>query len=336
MAGMLRTLVDRPLADAVAEGRPGGPAWIVPPGDPHGGCAWFDRIVLLVPLFFPVSAAGETFFGDCRAYGPGQHAWLQSPEGLDLVRRSLADAPAATGAFALGGSDNHFHWIADFLPRLALLAAAPGLGERPALVHDGLDDGQRAAIGFVTSALGMPTPPLAPVAPGALLLRDAAVPTRIDRLAAVAFWGAVLDRAGIARSRRRRLVVRRSLARYRRVADEDELVERLARHGFEPVEPATMTLEAQARIFAEAAVILGAHGAGLANLLFAPPGAAVIELRIRRHTGEYAKLSRLAALGYAPVEVAAPDPVGPNPLKWDLRIDAAAMARIEALVAGLD
>ena len=39
-----------------------------------------------------------------------------------------------------------------------------------------------------------------------------------------------------------------------------------------------MTVAAQVRAFAEAECVVGPHGAGLTNLAFAPPGAAVVEL----------------------------------------------------------
>jgi capsular polysaccharide biosynthesis protein len=52
----------------------------------------------------------------------------------------------------------------------------------------------------------------------------------------------------------------------------------LAGRGFERVDPGSLPVAEQIRAFAEAAVIVAPHGAALANLTFASPGAAVVEL----------------------------------------------------------
>jgi capsular polysaccharide biosynthesis protein len=61
-------------------------------------------------------------------------------------------------------------------------------------------------------------------------------------------------------------IVRRGL---RAMTNEKELVERLHRHGFRPVELETLTFAEQVELFYDAEAIVAAHGAGLTNLLFA-------------------------------------------------------------------
>jgi capsular polysaccharide biosynthesis protein len=43
------------------------------------------------------------------------------------------------------------------------------------------------------------------------------------------------------------------------------------------VEPGRMSFEEQVRIFAQAKIIVGAHGAGLTNVVWAAPGAELLE-----------------------------------------------------------
>jgi capsular polysaccharide biosynthesis protein len=62
------------------------------------------------------------------------------------------------------------------------------------------------------------------------------------------------------------------------VENEDELVAALDREGFETIDPGAMSVAEQVRAFADAECIVSAHGAGLTNLAFCTPGAAVIEL----------------------------------------------------------
>lgn len=336
-AAMLRELIDRSLAEAVAEGRPEGPAWLHAPRDRDDlGCARFARLVVVAPLFYPVTPSGEAFPADCRAYGPSKHDWLRLPEALAMIDACAAGAPGVSHALVLGGSENHFHWLADFLPRLALLRSVPALAEREALVHAAVTDDQRSAVEFVSRVLGIRPPTLRPVSGGMVLVEDAAMPTRVSRPGMVRFWSSLLEQAEVPRSRTRRLFVRRGDARYRRLEDEAAVAERLAAYGFEAIDPSQLSFEAQLRTFASAETIVGVHGAGLANLLFAPAGTRLIELRVPEHTGEYAKLARIAGLRYHPLAITAILDSSPKRLNRHVRVDADAMARLEALLSPRD
>jgi hypothetical protein len=76
----------------------------------------------------------------------------------------------------------------------------------------------------------------------------------------------------------RRLYISRALARRRRVVNESRVIERLARRGFELVTLENLSVLEQAALFARAEAIVAPHGAGLTNLVFCSPGAAVVEL----------------------------------------------------------
>jgi hypothetical protein len=62
------------------------------------------------------------------------------------------------------------------------------------------------------------------------------------------------------------------------LTNEGELQAFLAARGFEILEPGNMPFAEQVRAFAEAEVIVGAHGSGFGNLIFARPGTVVIDL----------------------------------------------------------
>jgi capsular polysaccharide biosynthesis protein len=104
----------------------------------------------------------------------------------------------------------------------------------------------------------------------------------------------------------------------RRPAKEPELEDLLRKYGFE-IYQATNHLE-QFRDFHEAAVVVGAHGAGLANLAFCRPGATVLELVPTENAFPfYYSLSVVAGLDYSyiagpSVEASAAAPsFGPSP-----------------------
>jgi capsular polysaccharide biosynthesis protein len=52
----------------------------------------------------------------------------------------------------------------------------------------------------------------------------------------------------------------------------------LSSRGFDMVDPGKLSTLEQIETFAQASMIVGAHSAGLVNLTFAAPGAAVVEL----------------------------------------------------------
>ena len=54
----------------------------------------------------------------------------------------------------------------------------------------------------------------------------------------------------------------------RRIVNEVELVRLLTSRGFEVVRPELLSLAQQARLFAEAEIVVGAHGAAHTNTLF--------------------------------------------------------------------
>lgn len=75
-----------------------------------------------------------------------------------------------------------------------------------------------------------------------------------------------------------RLFITRKSMGFRRVVDEDALLERARSHGYTPVDPAEMPLPDQIALFKGASRIVGVMGAAMTNTVFAPPGARVVTL----------------------------------------------------------
>lgn len=77
---------------------------------------------------------------------------------------------------------------------------------------------------------------------------------------------------------RRRLFLTRRSAATRHIVNEAELFELCAARGFELTEPERLPLIEQAKLFAEAAMIIGPKGAALTNCMFCAPGAKTMVL----------------------------------------------------------
>jgi hypothetical protein len=80
------------------------------------------------------------------------------------------------------------------------------------------------------------------------------------------------------KSAARKIYVSRLADKHRRAEGEAELVEALRRRGFAIVTPADHTFAQQIEIFRAANLVIGLHGAGLANIAFCQPDAAVYDL----------------------------------------------------------
>jgi capsular polysaccharide biosynthesis protein len=167
-------------------------------------------------------------------------------------------------------SNNYAHWIADELPRLA--GTLPALPESTRFItSDPLPDFKLKSL----AALGIPENRLVPV--------KGFYQIRCERLwyatpANDMIWNPLV----LARIKDRllqayacdgdpsleRLFISRSGARWKRLANEDELLPLIASHGFTVLDLEKTSFPEQVKCFARAKVILGAHGAGFTNLLF--------------------------------------------------------------------
>ncbi|MEG4006622.1 tetratricopeptide repeat protein [Microcoleus sp. Pol11C1] len=85
----------------------------------------------------------------------------------------------------------------------------------------------------------------------------------------------------------KRIYISRSKARYRRVLNEEDVVEVLEKFGFVSILPESMSLAEQIAHFYHAQVIVAAHGSGLTNTIFSRQGTKVIELVSPHYISHY-------------------------------------------------
>jgi hypothetical protein len=91
---------------------------------------------------------------------------------------------------------------------------------------------------------------------------------------------------GMNSSRGHRLYISRERCGYGKISNEDELFHELALMGFEKVVLEDLSFDEQVAIFQRAEWVIGAHGAGLANVIFSSPACRVIEIRNPIYDGE--------------------------------------------------
>ncbi|WP_426424833.1 glycosyltransferase family 61 protein [Bradyrhizobium genosp. A] len=76
----------------------------------------------------------------------------------------------------------------------------------------------------------------------------------------------------------RRLYISRGLAGYRRVLNEDKVVELLQKRRFEILALETMSISEQAAVIASCEAVVAPHGGGMSNIIFCSPGTKIVEI----------------------------------------------------------
>jgi hypothetical protein len=255
---------------------------------------------LPTPRTFVAEIPGARVYGDCGAVispddrllldvsiemtMPGfEHpvfSHLRMPRPIRLAGKSTVLATA--------GRANYSHWMYDSLPRLELLRLAGFrwedidhflVGEFMPFHAETLElfgiDPDRRRLCTTSSHFRCETLLLAAL-PGMIGHPPAWAGDFLRRM----FLGTEGHAAGASAvsSAGGRIYISRAGARFRRVLNEEEVIEALEREGFTAVKLETLSVAAQARLFSEAEVVVSPHGAGLTNLIFCPPGAVVVEI----------------------------------------------------------
>ncbi|MFC5354298.1 glycosyltransferase family 61 protein [Azospirillum himalayense] len=274
-----------------------------PPREATGAAGFGHAEYVTHPAYLSVLADVVVRPATGAVYVPGKGVWQDARYLSDggrlrsdlerLERDGAAGLPTLPGPVLLASSAmnrNYFHWLMDVLA--GVQAGAQAFGRLPPLLLPPLNGWQGDAL---RRLLGLPPEAAIPAAlpgswsedgPGQGLVRceRLIVPSH---LGGTAIFPDATVRSLFARlseglpqhpSARRRLFVSRRDSDRPRIVNEAALAEALAPLGFELVVPGAMSVEAQARCFREAAVVVGSHGAGLVNVGFCVPGTTVVEI----------------------------------------------------------
>ena len=232
-------------------------------------------------------------------------------KGMLIDADSIAPEEIPVGVMMMGFADvNYYHWLVDLLSRIWTLERAEVDPRIPLLV-----DRRTMEIAQLASALravdrsARPVVALEPnveykvqrlLVPGSLSwlapnLRDRLPLALGDSLIsreAIDFLRERLGTHGGRPGTRRLYIARRAATTGARLCNPGEVGEVFRAAGFETVSPDGLSFEEQQSLFGEAAVVAGESGAGLTNMLLAPPSALLICLQAQAwDTNVYADLT---------------------------------------------
>jgi len=225
---------------------------------------------------------GAVLTSDGRVLEESSFAWGNSPRTWPVFSRlRVPEIRQKSGAMLtllspVAGKPNYFHWWVDTLPRLAVAEAA-GIRRFQVIVPDRMEDWQRESL----ERLGISSNRWEPFGDDHWQVESLLFPSLMGYSGMVRPWAVDWLRRKIGLPKpaagKRRLYLRRTKAGYRQVANEAELLPILKSYKFEFLETQGMSLAEQMKLFSSAEVVVSIHGAGLANLLFAPPKTRVVE-----------------------------------------------------------
>ncbi|MCB2378022.1 glycosyltransferase family 61 protein [Hymenobacter sp. BT635] len=235
-----------------------------------------------------VISADNRLVGDVSFQYDARYSNVTQPEHNNVFRLRWFSAPVVVRGtvFSLlsgGGaaSGNYYHWLTDSLPRLHLLKEA-GLWD--SVDYFLIYDCNRRFVVDSLLAMGIRREQLLDVSTHQHLTADRLLVTsHVRRPTHTPEWACTFLRrellpAAAPESFSPYIYLSRRDAPARHVLNEEAVEEFLRPYGFETHVLGHYTLAQQIALFAGAKMVIAPTGAGLTNLLFAPPGTPVIEL----------------------------------------------------------
>jgi capsular polysaccharide biosynthesis protein len=202
----------------------------------------------------------------------------------DIFRKRKAKARRLEGApyipALIPGYWNHYHFLIDCLPRVLLSLVPGGASSRILITQAQRHALERFCPGYLNAITHtFEISSRVDISSGELLyLPQAIIPRGANRFLreAMSEFRRVakrLARPGV----HRRIYISRSLAGARSVVNEPEVIDCLSKFGFEVLHLECLAIEQQIQAFSEAEIVVGPHGAGFANMVFAEPGITLLE-----------------------------------------------------------
>lgn len=177
----------------------------------------------------------------------------------------------------------YFHWMIDILPRLQILRETPGILE--SIDYFLFNSTEQNFQQETLQKLGIPdhkiieSDRISYLQASELIIPDFPTYTGWAAPSTIEFLRDLFEQQKPnLKSDRQRIYLSRNRARYRRVLNEQEVIDSLTQFGFEVMEMESMSVQAQAHVFARARVIIAPHGSGLTNLVFCQPETVIVEL----------------------------------------------------------
>jgi len=261
---------------------------VLPDGVRETAASFFSAIPsIYLPRTFRASISGGGILGEgvvlsrtgrilrevSVAHG---YPFAEHPLANHKIRVQRHKASGRIAVLASRGADCYYHWLFDVLPRAGLL----GSERIDGFIIQQNTTFQRQALSVLEEIVGcsrsLPCGPSTYFSCDELIVPSLPGVSGMPTPTSCAFLREQFGKKEAFPGRK--LYISREDASKRRVVNEREVLSLVEPMGFEKAVLSGLTFQEQVKLFSEAAVIIAPHGASLANIVFAPSTATVIEL----------------------------------------------------------
>ena len=290
------------------------------------GLVYFTKGWLHLPTWFPITDDGITCKNLFAYFKEEKYEDVYIP--VERLRFGTYKFELE-GVCAIGGDNNYWHFMMEFLPKLYFLDD-PEIADR-SLAHSYTKTNLEFCC-LILERLGIQNKTFVEITmdkpyggysngPQFMPIKDVVIPSKIPRQLAVMLWDKFLwPQADRPSSKGRRLFLAREAGGRRQLLNQDEVAKELEAEGFESVNPGAMSIQEQMRLFAESEFVIGVHGAALTNFLFVPPDCRVVELANGIEQPHIGDLSKARGLDYT-IVIGAPDGVEEHHADFTVKLD---------------
>lgn len=234
----------------------------------------------------------QYMFANLTVVGERHHCNFVNDGTVYISEASYKEIKLEGPHILIGGAENYYHWWIDFLPRVGVMNQFAELAHLPIIVLETLNKNQLDAL----QKVGVNLDRLVMVPKGhTLVCEELIVPHLLGRpmhendqpdwmKPMINDWVVNWVREQFADWRQpkpdnpRRIFISREGTRFRRCINEAEVYAIAQRHGFTTLKNENMTFADQVSLYAGVDMVMGVHGAGFTNMLFAPETATAIEM----------------------------------------------------------
>ncbi|MBD2715722.1 glycosyltransferase family 61 protein [Microvirga sp. STR05] len=249
----------------------------------------------------------------------------------------------ATGPVGLAfdsWSGNYFHWIAEVLPRLALLrklqpdcvVLLPGPTPPEYIMHTVRALGFQRTYTIAPGELVHVSDLWMPVRPG----RHGYMVPSLVREVREAVMQHFSNDLRPEKKATRRIYVSRNRQQWRHLTNEPAVLQVLERYSFETVYFEEMSFAEQVRTMYEAAVFIGIHGANMTNVLFMTPGTYAVEMLSETYINpSYLSMASSIGVQYALIPSKLGSPLNVEHNYADITVDPVLVEQVVSEVCGV-
>jgi capsular polysaccharide biosynthesis protein len=241
--------------------------------------AQFDNCYLHTPKFYLFDAEKQLLLDSIPPARRQDPSALRESE--ELNRLQVTEIEDDVIICGVHNYDNYFHWHVDCLSGLLLAERAGAKGK---VLVPPLSSWRRASLSY----MGLSADDVVPCSSGILHLKRAYWPSSLVRRGfhmtddVVEAFDRIrrgAQRAGkLTAPSAEKVYIGRTDTSVRQLINERDLIQVLEQHGFTILTPGLQSYEDQIALMVNARVIVALHGAGLANMGFAPVNCNIIEI----------------------------------------------------------